>query len=506
MTSPSLLIGGTTDGREIAQIAAMMNRHGLVTGATGTGKTVTLQVLAEGLSQLGVPVFTADIKGDLSGVADAGRLTPKLQERLDALGMNAPAFEGNPVALWDLFGKTGVPIRMTVSEMGPLLLARLLDLNDTQTGVLYATFKIADDDGLLLLDLADLRSMLAWVGEHAGELKLQYGNLSPTSIAAIQRGLLVLEEQGADVVFGEPALALADLIRTTPDGRGVINLLDATRLAAESPQLYACFLFWLLAELFEELPERGDAEKPLFVLFFDEAHLLFKGAPKSLVEKIEQVVRLIRSKGVGVFFVTQSPLDIPDAVLGQLGLKIQHALRAFTPRDQKAVRVVAETFRAKDGLDTARAITELATGEALVSTLDAKGQPTPVERTLVRPPGSQIGPISPERRQELLEASELRERYATPIDRESAHERLTQRVAEKSPPAAGEPVARGSDPRPAAGDDDPPERRPRAGYQRQTTGEALIKSVVRSVGSQIGSQLGRQVVRGLLGSLFGKSR
>lgn len=500
--SSSLLIGGTTDGREIAQIAAMMNRHGLVTGATGTGKTVTLQVLAEGLSQLGVPVFTADIKGDLSGVADAGKLTPRLEERLNAMGLAAPSFDGNPVELWDLFGQTGVPIRMTVSEMGPLLLARLLDLNDTQTGVLYATFKIADDNGLLLLDLADLRAMLAHVGENAAALKLEYGNLSPTSIAAIQRSLLVLEEQGADVVFGEPALALSDLIRTTPDGRGVINLLDATKLAASSPHLYACFLFWLLSELFEELPERGDADKPLFVLFFDEAHLLFKGAPKSLVDKIEQVVRLIRSKGVGVFFVTQSPLDLPEAVLGQLGLKIQHALRAFTPKDQKAVRVVAETFRAKDGLDTASVITELATGEALVSTLDGKGQPTPVERTLIRPPCSQIGPITAERRQELLEASALRERYATPVDRDSAHEALTRRAEQKSDTVAPAP-REASDQHEHA---EPAARPARAGYQRQSTGEALIKSVVRSVGSQIGSQLGRQVVRGLLGSLFGKSR
>jgi len=495
-TALSLAIGGTADGREVSQIAAMMNRHGLITGATGTGKTVTLQVLVEGLSQLGVPVFTADIKGDLSGVADAGRMTPKLGERLDALGLPTPAFAGMPVALWDLFGKTGVPIRMTVSEMGPLLLSRLLDLNDTQTGVLYATFRIADDNGLLLLDLADLRTMLAHVGHQASEYKLEYGNLSPTSIAAIQRSLLVLEEQGADAVFGEPALALSDLIQTTADGRGVVNLLDATKLAAEAPHLYACFLFWLLSELFEELPERGDADKPLFVLFFDEAHLLFKGAPKNLVDKIEQVVRLIRSKGVGVFFVTQSPLDLPEAVLGQLGLKIQHALRAFTPKDQKAVRVVAETFRASPGLDTAQVITELATGEALVSTLDAKGQPTPVERTFIRPPGSQIGPIAPERRQELLESSALRDRYQTAVDRESAHEVLAQRATQKSEAAA----AAGS------ADNAPVARRPRAASERQSTGEALIKSVVRSVGSQIGSQIGRQVVRGLLGSLFGKSR
>jgi len=491
-----LEIGVTADGARLGQLAAMLNRHGLVTGATGTGKTVTLQVLAEGLSRLGVPVFAADIKGDLSGIADAGRLTPKLEERIDALGLDVPAFEGAPVALWDLFGQTGIPVRMTVSEMGPLLLARLLDLNDTQTGVLYATFKVADDNGLLLLDLADLRAMLAWVGANAATLKLEYGNLPPTSIAAIQRSLLMLEEQGANAVFGEPALQLKDLLATTADGRGVVNLLDATKLAAESPHLYACFLFWLLSELFEELPERGDADLPLLVLFFDEAHLLFKGAPKPLVDKVEQVVRLIRSKGVGVVFVTQSPLDLPEAVLGQLGLKIQHALRAFTPRDQKAVRVIADTFRARPGLDTATAITELGTGEALISTLDGKGQPTPVARAMIRPPRSQIGPVTAERRQELLEASPLRSRYATAVDRDSAHEELTRRAQLKSAMEDETPAGQ-------AGRKTAPSR---AGYQRQTTGEALIKSVARSVGSQIGSQLGRQVVRGLLGALFGKSR
>jgi len=497
-TSPPVLdIGVTADGGSLAQLAGMLNRHGLVTGATGTGKTITLQVLAEGLSRLGVPVFAADVKGDLSGIADAGRLTPKLEERLAALGLAAPAFEAAPVTLWDLFGRSGVPVRMTVSEMGPLLLARLLDLNDTQTGVLYAAFRIADDNGLLLLDLADLRAMLAWVGANATTLKLEYGNLSATSIAAIQRSLLVLEEQGADVVFGEPALELGDLIATSADGRGVVNLLDATKLAAESPHLYACFLFWLLSELFEELPERGDAELPLLVLFFDEAHLLFKGAPKALVDKIEQVVRLIRSKGVGIVFVTQSPLDLPEAVLGQLGLKIQHALRAFTPRDQKAVRVIADTFRPRPGLDAAAVITELGTGEALVSTLDAKGQPTPVSRAMIRPPCSRIGPITAERRQELLEASPLLTRYSTTVDRDSAHEELTRRAQRRS--AAEEA--------PREGGSAAPDTRPaRAGYQRQTTGEALIKSVARSVGSQIGSQIGRQVVRGLLGALFGKSR
>lgn len=488
---PVLDIGVTADGNPLGQLAAMLNRHGLVSGATGTGKTVTLQVLAEGLSRLGVPVFAADIKGDLSGIADAGRLTPRLEERLHALGLEAPAFEGAPVALWDLFGRTGIPVRMTVSEMGPLLLARLLDLNDTQAGVLYATFRVADDNGLLLLDLPDLRAMLAWVGANAATLRLEYGNLPPASIAAIQRNLLMLEEQGANAVFGEPALELGDLIATTADGRGVVNLLDATKLAAESPHLYACFLFWLLSELFEELPERGDADLPLLVLFFDEAHLLFKGAPRALVDKIEQVVRLVRSKGVGIVFVTQSPLDLPEAVLGQLGLKIQHALRAFTPRDQKAVRVIADTFRPRPGLDAAAVITELATGEALVSTLDAKGQPTPVSRAMIRPPSSRIGPVTVERRRELLEASPLLARYATAVDRDSAHEELARRAQRKhAPDAASREAAPARETRPA----------------RQRTGEALVKSVVRSVGSQIGSQIGRQVVRGLLGALFGKSR
>jgi uncharacterized protein len=492
----TLLIGGHDQGL-VWQVASMVNRHGLVAGATGTGKTVTLQVLAEGLSALGVPVFTADIKGDLSGLANAGKTNPKITERLDRLALTDFGFHEFPVALWDLFGVNGIPIRIAISEMGPLLLARLLNLNDTQTGVLYATFKIADDHGLLLLDLADLRSMLIWVGEHASELKVEYGNLSPTSVAAIQRNLLVLEQQGADQVFGEPALALKDLMRTAPDGRGVINILDATRLITTSPQLYGCFLIWLLAELFEELPERGDADKPLFVLFFDEAHLLFSDAPKALVDKIEQVVRLIRSKGVGVFFVTQSPLDIPEAILGQLGLKIQHALRAFTPKEQKAVRVVAESFRANPALDTVTAITELGTGEALVSVLDAKGQPSPVARTLIRPPSAQIGPIDAERRRELLESSDLMSQYKDPVDRESAHEKLSQRTDARQTPAIDD---RATKPLPPAA---PPRQ---AGPQRQTVREALVKSVVRSIGTQLGSQLGRQVIRGLLGSLFGRGR
>ena len=498
MTTPlSISIGGTASVT-VTQAAAMLNRHGLVTGATGTGKTVTLQILAEGLSKLGVPVFAADVKGDLTGVADAGKMNPKLEERLAHLALTNLTFESFPVALWDLFGASGVPIRMTISEMGPLLLSRLLNLNDTQTGVLYAAFKIADDDGLLLLDLADLQSMLVWVGENAGELKLKYGNLSPTSIAAIQRSLLVLEQQGADKVFGEPALDLKDLIKIAPDGRGIINILDATTLINSAPNLYACFLFWLLSELFEDLPERGDAEKPLLVLFFDEAHLLFNDAPKQLVDKIEQVVRLIRSKGVGVFFVTQSPLDIPESVLGQLGLKIQHALRAFTPKDQKTVKVVAESFRANPHLDTATVITELGTGEALVSTLDAKGQPTPVERIFIRPPSAQIGPITAERRQELIESSPLLDRYKTAVDRASAHEALTARATSKD--------ERRTIAVPAAADDSIIARIGNAlshpNTARQSVGEAMLKSVARSVGSQIG----RQVVRGILGSLFGRSR
>ena len=492
-SAPTVSLGVSVAGKESTQLAGMMNRHGLVAGATGTGKTVTLQVLAEGLSRIGVPVFTADIKGDLSGLAETGKSSPRLEERLAATGILDHQFEGFPVAFWDLFGEAGTPVRMTISEMGPLVLARLLQLNDTQTGVLYAAFKIADDQGLLLLDLDDLRSLLTFVGQHAAELKLTYGNLSATSIGAIQRNLLVLETQGASQVFGEPALGLKDLMQVAPDGRGVINLLDATRLVTASPDLYACFLFWLLSELFEELPERGDAEKPLLVLFFDEAHLLFRDTPKPLVDKIEQVVRLIRSKGVGVFFVTQSPLDVPQGILGQLGLKIQHALRAFTPREQKAVQVVAESFRANPGLNTATAITELGTGEALISTLDAKGQPTPVERVLIRPPSAQIGPASAERRREIMEASRLQERYATAINRESAHEKLTQRATARVEVNA-EPEA------PAASDGTAPSRG--TGRTRETPTEALVKSVLRAAGSQIG----RQIVRGILGSLLGGGR
>lgn len=485
-----LLIGGAA-GKQIFQSGQMANRHGLVTGATGTGKTVTLQILAEGFAEMGVPVFAADVKGDLSGIAKAGSPHAKITERVDAIGIEDFSFAGRSVVFWDLFGKSGIPVRLTISEMGPLLLSRLMNLNDTQTGVMYATFRVADDNGLLLLDLKDLRSMLVYMGEHAKELKLEYGNISGASIGAIQRRLLTLEEQGARKVFGEPALELSDLMTTDEEGYGVINILDATQLVAKAPDLYACFLFWLLSELFEELPERGDAEKPVFVLFFDEAHLLFDQAPKSLLDKVEQVVRLIRSKGVGVYFVTQSPLDIPDSVLGQLGMKIQHALRAFTPKDRRAVKLIAESFRPNPALDTATVITELNTGEALVSVLKNKGEPTHVERTLIRPPRSQIGPITKSLRNQIIASSDLTENYSSAEDRESAYEKLQSRAIAKEERLADEQ---------AQAKKTKSKAKTSRRSNRQSVGEAMAKSVARAIGSNIG----RRLVRGLMGSLFGK--
>ncbi len=482
----ALLVGGA-EGKHVSQLGRMANRHGLVTGATGTGKTVTLQILAEGFSRMGVPVFAADIKGDLSGIAESGKPHPKVDERVQRIGIDDFAFRGSSVVFWDLFGKTGIPIRLTISEMGPLLLSRLMNLNDTQTGVMYAAFRIADDNGLLLLDLKDLRSMLVWVGENAKELKLEYGNISGASIGAIQRRLLTLEEQGADKVFGEPALDIDDLMVTDEDGHGVINILDATQVIAKAPDLYACFLFWLLSELFEELPEQGDSETPKFVLFFDEAHLLFDSAPPSLLDKVEQVVRLIRSKGVGVYFVTQSPLDIPESVLGQLGLKIQHALRAFTPKDRRAVKLIAESFRPNPKLDTVQVITELGTGEALVSVLQGKGDPSPVERTLIRPPCSKIGPITKALRNQIIASSDLAERYRESVDRESAYEKLKARAEAKQAGVAEEKAKSAAS-------------KPKRSSNRQSIGEAMAKSVVRAIGSNIG----RQLVRGIMGSLFGK--
>jgi hypothetical protein len=422
---------------EIHLLPALGNRHGLITGATGTGKTVTLQRVAEAFSRIGVPVFMADVKGDLSGLARAGELKGKIKERVEHLAIDLP-LGPCPVAFWDVYGKAGHPVRATVSDLGPLLFGRLLDLNDTQQGVLTLVFKIADDNRLLLLDLKDLRAMLQHVGDNAKQFQTEYGNVSAASIGAIQRGLLELEHQGAEQLFGEPALDINDLIQTD-HGRGVVNILAADQLM-NSPKLYSTFLLWMLSELFEQLPEIGDPDKPKLVFFFDEAHLLFNDAPKALLEKIEQVVRLIRSKGVGVYFVTQNPLDVPESVLGQLGNRVQHALRAFTPRDQRAVKTAATTMRPNPGLDIERAITELGVGEALVSLLDEKGRPGITERAFVVPPGSQIGPITPQERQQIIEASAIFGHYEKAVDRESAYEILTeQKASAQAAPSPGKP-------------------------------------------------------------------
>ena len=488
---------------ELALLTALANRHGLVTGATGTGKTVTLQRMAEQLSLAGVPVFLADAKGDLSGLGASGVASEKLQKRLDALGIKDWAGRSNPVVFWDVFGAAGHPVRATISDMGPLLLARLLDLNDTQAGVLQLVFKVADDEGLLLLDLKDLRAMVQHVGEHAAEFKTKYGNVSAASIGAIQRGLLTLEEQGASNFFGEPMLDVEDLLQTE-GGRGVINVLAAEKLM-NAPRLYACFLLWLLAELFERLPEAGDLPKPKLAFFFDEAHLLFNEAPPALLEKVEQVVRLIRSKGVGVYFVTQNPLDIPDTVLGQLGNRVQHALRAFTPRDQKAVKAAAETLRANPEFDAAAVITELGVGEALVSFLDEQGRPGVVQRALVLPPASRIGPLTDDERRAAIAASPIAGHYEKALDRESAYEKL-QGAAPAAEAGATAPAPQqesgggllggiGD----ALGSVLGGGSRPRG---RQTVVEAAVTSTVRA----IGSSLGREIVRGVLGSILGGRR
>jgi len=485
----------------------MANRHGLITGATGTGKTVTLQKVAESFSDIGVPVFVADVKGDLSGVGAAGVASEKLLQRLAALGIEDFQPRAAPVVFWDVFGENGHPVRATVSDMGPLLLARLLNLNETQGGVLQLVFKIADDNGLLLLDLKDLRAMVQHVGDNARDFKTAYGNVSAASIGAIQRGLLTLEQQGGERFFGEPMLDLSDLIQTTGDGRGVVNVLAADKLY-QSPQLYATFLLWMLAELFEQLPEVGDPDKPKLVFFFDEAHLLFKDAPKALVDKIEQVVRLIRSKGVGVYFVTQSPLDIPDAVLGQLGNRIQHALRAFTPRDQKAVRSAAETMRANPGFDAAQAITELGVGEALVSFLDAKGRPEIVERAFVVAPSSRMGPMTPDERVAATRGSVLYGHYEREVDRESAYEMLRAQADASAPRGAGGRSAGA----PAGADNEGAGGRTGGGlsdFLFGSTGprggqrDGLVQVAAKTVTRTIGSSIGRQIARGILGSLLG---
>jgi len=508
MSEPLLVAkAGTTD---LSLLLALANRHGLITGATGTGKTVTLQTLAQQFSRAGVPVFLSDVKGDLSGIAAAGGSNAKVAERAAALGVELQ-YEACPVVFWDVFGKRGHPVRATVSDLGPLLLARLLQLNETQEGVLNLTFKVADDAGLLLLDLKDLRAMLQHVGEHAAELTTQYGNVSAASIGAIQRGLLTLETQGVAQLFGEPMLNIDDLAQTQ-NGRGVVNVLAADRLMS-SPKLYATLLLWMLSELFERLPEVGDPEKPRLVFFFDEAHLLFNEAPRALLEKIEQVVRLIRSKGVGVYFVTQNPLDIPDVVLGQLGNRVQHALRAFTPRDQKAVRSAAETMRPNPAFSIEQAITELGVGEALVSLLDEKGRPGVTERALVIPPASQLGPISDDTRARLVAASPIAGVYEQAVDRESAYEKLKGRV-EAPPPAQGAPSwEREAPPRAPlpqqqsgggslANDILFGRRGPRGGVQSRGLIEAMANSAARSVGSQAG----RALIRGVLGSLLGGRR
>jgi DNA helicase HerA-like ATPase len=463
----------------------MANRHGLIAGATGTGKTVTLQVLAESFSRIGVPVFMADIKGDLSGLSQPGVDHPKLRERIQRLDLAPFEFSGCPVTFWDVFGEQGHPVRATVSDMGPLLISRLLNLNETQQGVLMLAFKIADDNGLLLLDLKDLRALLQFVGENAKRFTTEYGNISPASIGAIQRGLVVLESHGGDRLLGEPALNLDDLMQTDEKGQGIINILAADKLM-ESPQTYVTFLLWLLAELFEELPEVGDLHKPKLVFFFDEAHLLFDDAPKALLDKVEQVVRLIRSKGVGIYFVTQNPLDVPDEVLGQLGNRVQHALRAFTPRDQKAVHAAAQTFRANPELDVAQVITELGVGEALVSMLDEHGRPGMVERIFIAPPHSRIGPLSPAQREALIHTSLLYGHYEKTLDRESAYEVLRARAE----PSLAVPENSRAKPR----------REPPSQWAE------VAQSMAKSAARNMGSQLGRQIVRGLLGSLLGGRR
>jgi DNA helicase HerA-like ATPase len=482
----------------------LANRHGLIAGATGTGKTVSLQVLAEGFSKNGVPVFLADVKGDLSGLSRPGNPHPKIDERIEKIGIDDYQQRPFPVVFWDLFGEQGHPIRTTISEMGPLLLAQLLGLNDTQEGVLSVVFEVADDQGMLLLDLNDLRSLLHYVGENSKDFSLEYGNVSSASVGAIQRRLLTLEQQGGENFFGEPALKIEDLMRSDLSGQGIVNVLAADQLM-QSPKLYATFLLWLLSELFEELPEVGDPDKPKLVFFFDEAHLLFDDAPKALLEKVEQVVRLIRSKGVGVFFITQNPLDVPDSVLGQLGNRIQHALRAFTPRDQKAVRAAASTFRQNPKLDTEEVITQLGVGEALVSTLQEKGVPSIVEQTLICPPWSRIGPATPEERAQTRSASPVGGKYDEAVDRESAYEILTRRAEEERVFEEAEKERRAREKEQAKLEKEraKAERasRPRRS-NRQTVFEAAAKSVVRSVGSQVGRQIGRSLLRGLLGSFL----
>mgnify|MGYP000888652595 CR=1 FL=1 len=496
-----MLIAKNSKGMEFCLLPRMANRHGLVAGATGTGKTVTLQRMAESLSKNGVPVFLADVKGDLSGISQKGSENPKIIERVNLIHLTAHSSQDFPVAFWDVFGKSGHPIRATVSDMGPLLMGRLFNLNDVQAGVLTLIFKIADDNGLLLLDLKDLRAMVQYVGDHASQFTTQYGNISKASVGAIQRGLLELETQGGDQFFGEPMLNIFDLIQRHSDGRGIINILAADQLILR-PKIYATFLLWLLAELFECLPEVGDLDKPKMVFFFDEAHLLFEDVPKALFEKIEQVVRLIRSKGVGVYFVTQNPKDVPAKVLAQLGNRVQHALRAFTPQEQKAVKIMAQTFRPNPQLDIEKVITELGVGEALVSFLEENGTPAIVDRAFVCPPESRVGAVTSEERQRIIQNSIHFGNYEKAVDRESAFEvikkRTEGRLAQVQPKSQQQPTYQQPQPRYQK----PVVRRRSPGRPRDSLGEALAKSAARS----IGSSLGRQIIRGVLGSILGRRK
>ncbi|MFN3410447.1 MAG: helicase HerA-like domain-containing protein [Limisphaerales bacterium] len=518
MSRPHPILIARNDRADLHLLPGMANRHGLIAGATGTGKTITLQTLAESFSAQGVPVFLADVKGDLSGLALPGGQSPKVQERIRQLRLDGYTPAGCPVTFWDVFGAQGHPVRATVSELGPLLLARLLNLNDTQAGVLNLVFRIADEHGLLLLDLKDLRAMLNHVGENAAAFTTQYGNISAASIGAIQRGLLALESQGGDRFFGEPALNLDDLLQTDPSGRGVVNILAADKLMA-APKVYATLLLWMLSELFENLPEVGDAPKPKLVFFFDEAHLLFNDLPPALLERIEQVLRLIRSKGVGVFFATQNAAEVPEKVLAQLGNRVQHALRAFTPADQKLVRAAAQTFRANPALDTEAVLTQLGVGEALVSLLDERGQPGVVERAFIVPPRSQVGPIPPEQRRRLITESLVAGVYEEAVDRESAYEILTGSVAARAGKTEAPPVKEdkpgffgsifgGGGAKPAAA----PAPRPlptaprRGGRRTDSFGTVLAKSATRTVTTAVVGTITRQIMRGVLGGILGGGR
>ena len=513
LTENGIFVGGGGEGYATPQELLLKygNRHGLIAGATGTGKTVTLQILAEGLSAAGVPVFLSDVKGDLAGLAVAGSPEGKLHDafmkRCATIGYEL-TYQAFPVAFWDLFGEQGHPIRATVAEMGPLLLSRLMDLSEAQEGVLNIAFRLSDEEGLPLLDLKDLQAMLVWIGQNAAEIGLRYGNVSPATVGAIQRQLLVLENQGGTKLFGEPALDLADMMRVGADGRGQVNILAADKLMA-SPRLYATFLLWLLSELFEELPEVGDPDKPKFVFFFDEAHLLFEDAPKALTDKVEQVARLIRSKGVGVYFITQNPADVPDDILGQLGNRVQHALRAFTAKDQRDLARAAQNYRPNPRFDTETAIKEVGTGEAVTSLLQAKGVPGIVERTLVRPPASQLGPITPDQRRSALAATGLSAKYDTAVDRDSAYERLQAR-AETAAKAAAEAEAEEEKMKTELRDLKQARRYDgktvgRSTARRSSRSDSLATTFGKSLARQLGTKSGQALVRGILGSLF-KSR